>query len=65
MPFMKDIFPLNRNPYILRQNSQFSRPCINTVYHGTENISNFGTEYGIWYQVIWNKYETETSSKKH
>ena len=25
-PLMKDIFPVNRNPYNLRQNSQFSRP---------------------------------------
>ena len=45
-PFMKDIFPINRNPYNLRQNSQFSRPRINTVYHGTESISNLGPK--IW-----------------
>ena len=25
-PLMKDIFPINRNPYNLRQNFQFSRP---------------------------------------
>ena len=25
-PLMKDRFPVNRNPYNLRQNSQFSRP---------------------------------------
>ena len=39
-PIMKDIFPINRNHYKLRQSSQFSRPRINTVYHGTESISN-------------------------
>ena len=39
---MKDIFPINKNPYNLRQSSQFSRPRINTVYHGTESISNLG-----------------------
>ena len=39
-PLMKDIFPMNRNPYNLRQNSQFSRPPINTDYHGTKSISN-------------------------
>ena len=39
---MKDIFPINRNPYNLRQNSQFSRPRINTVYHRTESVSNLG-----------------------
>ena len=40
--FMKDIFPISRNPYNLRRNYQFSRPRINTVYHGTESISNLG-----------------------
>ena len=45
-PLMKDTFPINRNPYNLRQNSQFSRPRINTVYHGTECISNPGPK--IW-----------------
>ena len=39
---MKDIFPLNRNPYNPRQNFQFSKPRINTVYHGIESISNPG-----------------------
>ena len=43
---MKDILPINRNPYNLRQNSQFPRPRINTVYHGNESISNLGPE--IW-----------------
>ena len=41
-PLMKDIFPLNRIPYNLRQSSQFSRPQINTVYHWIESISNRG-----------------------
>ena len=45
-PLMKDIFPINRNPYNLRQNSQFSRPPINTVYHGTKSISNLQPK--IW-----------------
>ena len=31
LPLMKDIFPINRNLYSLRQNSQFSRPQINSV----------------------------------
>ena len=43
---IKDIFPINRNPYNLRQNSQFSRPRINTVHHGTQSISNLGPK--IW-----------------
>ena len=45
-PLMKDIFPVNRNPYNLRQNSQFSRPPINTMYHRTESISNLGPKIG-------------------
>ena len=36
-PLIKDIFPINKN---WRQNSQFSRPWINVVYHGIESISN-------------------------
>ena len=43
-PLMKDILPINRNPYILRQNSQFSRPRINTVYLRIESISNLGSK---------------------
>ena len=39
---MKDMFPINRNPYNLKQNFLFSRPRINTVYNGTESISNLG-----------------------
>ena len=50
-PFMKDVFPINRNPYNLRQNSQFSRPPVN-VYHGTESIQILDQKYGSWYQVI-------------
>ena len=46
VPLMKDIFPINRNRYNLRQNSRFSRLRIHTVYHGTESISNFGSK--VW-----------------
>ena len=45
-PFMKDIFPINRNVYNLRQNSQCSRPRIKTVYHAIESISNLGPK--VW-----------------
>ena len=41
-PLMKDTFLINKNPYILRQNSQFSRPRINTEYHGTESTRILG-----------------------
>ena len=58
---MKDVFPINRNPYNLRQNSQFSRPPINTVYHGTESISN--VESKIWDLVPSNLKEISESDK--
>ena len=54
-PIMEDVFPINRNPYILRQNSQFSRPRINIVYYGTESISNPGPK--IWDLVSSNLKE--------
>ena len=61
MPFMKDIFPINRNLYGLRQNSQFSRSRINTVYHGTESISNLGPN--IWDLVPSNLKEISDLNK--
>ena len=45
-PLMKDIFPINENPYILRQSSRFSRPRTKTLYHGTESILNLKPK--IW-----------------
>ena len=60
-PLMKDIFSINRNPYNLRQNSQFSRPRINTVYHGTESISNLGPK--IWDLVPSNLKEISELDK--
>ena len=60
-PLMKDIFPINRNPYNLRQNSQFSRPRINTVYHGSESISNLGPK--IWNLVPSNLKEINELDK--
>ena len=58
---MKDIFPINRNPYNLRQNSQFSGPQINTVYHGTESISNHRPK--IWDLVPSNLKEISALDK--
>ena len=46
MSLTKDIFPIKRNPYNLRQTFQFSRPPIITVYHWTESISKLGPK--IW-----------------
>ena len=39
-PIMDNVFRLRTdNPYNLRQASEFSRPIIKTVYHGSESIS--------------------------
>ena len=45
-PVMKDKFPIKRNPYILRQNSHFSRPRVKTVCYGIESTLNLGAK--IW-----------------
>ena len=46
-PLMNNIFKLKEeNPYNLRHVSEFSRPLINSVYHGTESISFLGPK--IW-----------------
>ena len=45
-PLMKDAFLINRYLYNLRQNYHFSITRINTVYYGTETISNLGPK--IW-----------------
>ena len=46
-PLMNNIFKLREeNPYNLRHVSEFSRPMINSVYHGTESISFLGPK--IW-----------------
>ena len=46
-PLMNNIFKLREeNSYNLRHVSEFSRPMINSVHHGTESISFLGTK--IW-----------------
>ena len=46
-PLMGNIFKLRTEiPYNLRNISEFSRPTVNSVYHGTESISNLGPK--IW-----------------
>ena len=60
-PVMKDIFPINGNPHNLRENSQFSRPRIKTVYHGTESISNLKPK--IWDMIPSNLTEISELDK--
>ena len=44
---MGNIFKLRTEiPYNLRNISEFSRPAVNSVYHGTESISYLGPK--IW-----------------
>ena len=44
---MNNIFKLKAdNSYNLRQVSEFSRPMVKSVYHGTESISYLGPK--IW-----------------
>ena len=46
-PLMNNIFKLREeDPYNLRHVSEFSRPMINSVYHGTESVSFLGPK--IW-----------------
>ena len=46
-PLMKNIFKLKaKTSYNLRQVSEFSRPMVKSVYHGTESISYL--EPKIW-----------------
>ena len=46
-PLMNNIFKLKaENSYNLRQVSEFSRPMVKSVYHGTESISYLGPK--IW-----------------
>ena len=43
LPLMSNIFKLKaEHSYNLRQVSEFSRPMIKSVYHGTESISYLG-----------------------
>ena len=46
-PLINNIFKLKtENSYNLRQVSEFSRPTVKSVYHGTESISYLGPK--IW-----------------
>ena len=46
-PLMNNIFKLQaENSYNLRQVSEFSRPMVKSVHHGTESISYLGPK--IW-----------------
>ena len=39
-PHMNEMFEVrNENPYNLKQNSQFYRPLVKSVYHGTDSVS--------------------------
>ena len=47
LPLMNNIFKLRaENSYNLREVSEFSRPMVKSLYHGTESISYLGPK--IW-----------------
>ena len=42
-PIITEIFEKkNEHQYNLKHNSEFTRPAVNSVYHGTENVSFLG-----------------------
>ena len=45
-PIFSDLFDIRQNPYNLRHCSYFSIPNVNSVYHGSESLSNLGPR--IW-----------------
>ena len=48
---MDNMFKLRtENPYSLRQVSEFSRPIVKTVYHGTEVLHTWDQKYRIYCQ---------------
>ena len=54
-PHINEIFEVrNEHPYNLRQNSQFSRPSVKSVYHGTESLYYLGPK--IW-DILPNIYK--------
>ena len=56
---------INRNQEILlRQNSQFCKPRINTVFHGTESISNVGPKKWKLLPSILDRYVTWMNFKR-
>ena len=56
---------INRNlEILLRQNSQFCKPRINTVFHGTESISNVGPKIWKLLPSILDRYVTWMNFKR-
>ena len=56
---------INRNlEILLRQNSQFCKPRINTVFHGTESISNVGPKICKLLPSILDRYVTWMNFKR-
>ena len=56
---------INRNlEILLRQNSQFCKPRINTVFHGTESISNVGPKIWKLLPSVLDRYVTWMNFKR-
>ena len=66
---MNEIFEIrNEHHYSLRQNSQFFRPLVKSVYHGTESLSYLGPK--VWdilpniYKNIYGLHKFKKAIKK-
>ena len=54
-PHVNELFEVrHENPYSLKENSQFSRPLVKLVYHGTEKLSYLGPK--VW-DILPNIYK--------
>ena len=56
-PVVSNIFTQkNCHPYNLRLNSQFSRPLVRSVFHGTESISYLGPVIQLFFLIVTKTY---------
>ena len=57
-PIVSNIFiQKNCHPYNLGLNSQFSRPLVSSVFHGTESISYLVQLSGIFFLIVTKIYQ--------
>ena len=63
-PIMDNVFKLKtKNPYNLRQVSEFSRPIVKAVYHGIESISCLGNMNMAYMGYIYTARKTKEHEK--
>ena len=63
-PITDNVFKLKtKNPYNLRQVSEFSRPIVKAVYHGIESISCLGNMNMVYMGYIYTARKTKEHEK--